>query len=176
MDTIDQKGILQYAGAIVSTPGKDADCIKGLWQFGKILRTVNIRLRSFFLLLAALAFTASAHAENSAMQSAIIREIRKTGATYTLLLDFVEIRDCNCDSGIEIVNANPKLREYTIDRNTKIWLLKNPGELFKAAPQDMIAGRNGKNFGWPFEKDTPFEFHFAAGAKRILEMRQVYLP
>lgn len=48
MDTIDQKGILQYAGAIVSTPGKDADCIKGLWQFGKILRTVNIRLRSFF--------------------------------------------------------------------------------------------------------------------------------
>lgn len=92
------------------------------------------------------------------------------------MLDFVEVRDCNCAGGIEIVNENDKLRNFTLDEKVKIRLLKDASDYADATPEQLAAGRDGKNFGWPFSADTPFEFRFDAAQKRVIEIRQIYFP
>lgn len=109
-------------------------------------------------------------------QPAIIHELVQISGPWEISLDFVEIRDCNCDAGFEIVNTNKKLRRFFLSEKTKILLLKNAGEYREATVTDLAAGRDGKNFGWPFGADTPFEFRFDAKNKTVVEMRQVYLP
>lgn len=118
----------------------------------------------------------TALAAKPGVQAAIIHDIRPSEHGWRVQLDFVEMRDCHCDAGYEIVNKNTKLRTYQIDTAAFIWLLKNAGEYLQATPQDLIAGRKGKKLGWPFDEKTPFEFRFDAENKRVLEMRQVYLP
>lgn len=112
----------------------------------------------------------------AARQAAIIHEIRGDKAEHTFVLDFVEVRDCNCDSGIQIVNQNKKLRSFQAGKAVKIELLKNAAEYRAATVADLEAGLAGKNYGWPFDRSTPFEFRFDAANRRILEIRQIYLP
>lgn len=109
-------------------------------------------------------------------QHALVNEIKTIGANRFMVLDFVEIRDCNCDSGIKIVNDNNKLRRFRFTKTSKIWLLKNPGEYAQATLQQFLDAREGKHFGYGFDSQTPFEFRFDSAGKKILEMRQVYLP
>lgn len=109
-------------------------------------------------------------------QTAIIKEMRKDGGQHVLQLDFVEIRECNCDAGIEIINKNAKLRTFTADAATRIQLLKDAAEFRAASFEELAAGLAGKNLGWPFSQSTPFEFHFDKSRKRILEIRQIYFP
>ncbi len=109
-------------------------------------------------------------------QAAIIHELTQIVGPWNIVLDFVDIRDCNCDAGFEIINANKKLRTFTLDKNVKIQLLKNAGEYVDATVTDLAAARDGKNFGWPFSRDTPFEFRFDPTQKRVIEIRQIYFP
>ncbi len=112
----------------------------------------------------------------SGSQNAIVKEIQSVGQNQFMVLDFVEIRDCNCDSGIKIVNVNKKLRRFNFTNKSKIWLLKNAGEYAEATLQQFMDARAGNHFGWGFDAETPFEFRFDSAGKKILEMRQVYLP
>lgn len=109
-------------------------------------------------------------------QPAIIKTIRAVGQQWLLDLDFVEIRECHCDAGFEVVNKNTKIRSYHATNTTRILLLKNAGEHYAVQMDDLIAARKGKNFGWPFTPTTPFEFQFDATGKIIIEMRQTYEP
>lgn len=126
-----------------------------------------------FVLLFSAVF-AAAKAPNAA-QAAIIRDISQTGTGHVLRLDFVEIRECNCDAGFEIINKNSKLRSFTADAKTRVQLLKNAAEYRTASLEELSAGLAGKNFGWPFDNSTPFEFHFD-GENHIREIRQIYFP
>jgi len=118
----------------------------------------------------------SLSAADRKLQPAIIKELVQISGPWEITLDFVEIRDCNCDAGFEIVNTNKKLRRFTLSEKTKILLLKNAGEYREATITDLAAARDGKDFGWRFDKDCPFEFRFDAKNKTVVEMRQVYLP
>lgn len=131
-------------------------------------------IRNFLLL--ALACSSLLSGDEKVVQTALVKEIETTGQHRFLVLDFVEVRDCNCDSGIQVVNRNKKLRRLRFTDESKIWLLKNAGEYAQATLQQFRAARTGNHFGWGFDADTPFEFRFDATGKKILEMRQVYLP
>lgn len=129
-------------------------------------------------ILVTLLFTLSAtgFAAQKKFQPAIIRELTQVSGPWQIVLDFVEIRDCNCAGGIEVVNKNGKLRTFTLDKKVKIRLLKDASEYADATPEQLAAGRDGRNFGWPFSADTPFEFRFDAAQKQVTEIRQVYFP
>ena len=96
------------------------------------------------------------------------------GQNWELALDYVEIRTCNCDAGFEIVNNNSKIRRLTADRQTRIYLLKNAADFIEVKMEDLLQARDGKNYGWPFDKETPFDFKLEKN--RILEIRQQYFP
>lgn len=128
------------------------------------------------LLTLLLALCATSFAAEKKYQPAIIRSLTQVSGPWKIVLDFVEVRDCNCAGGIEVVNKNDKLRTFTFDTKVKIRLLKDAGAYADATPEQLAAGRDGKNFGWPFSADTPFEFRFDAAQKRVVEIRQIYFP
>jgi hypothetical protein len=112
----------------------------------------------------------------SVKRQAIITEILRTGTSARLKLDYVEIRDCDCDGGFEIVNNNPLIRTFTTTSKTKIFLLKNSTEFFRATMIELIDGRKGQDLGWSFDKTTPFALTVDEGKKQIVEIRQIYFP
>lgn len=110
---------------------------------------------------------------------ALITDFRQVQGIWTVKLDYVEVKDCNrddCPAGIEISNQNPLIRTFRFTRNTKILLLKNAGEYFQATPQQLIQGLGGRNFGWSFDKYTPFYIKVNEAKREILELKQMYLP
>ncbi len=133
-------------------------------------------------LLSALAFTLQLYATTAtpaapaAKQAAVIHTMQKRGSTWYLKLDFVEVRDCDCDGGVKVINQNNKLRAYSTTPETEVALLKDAAEHRKATMEDLAAGRTGKNQGWPFDASTPFEFRLDNSKKQILEIRQLYFP
>lgn len=109
-------------------------------------------------------------------RQAIITEILRTGSTARIKLDYVEIRECDCDDDFEIVNNNPLIRTFTTTSKTKVFLLKNSSEYFNATILQLIDGRKGKDQGWSFEKSTPFDIVVDEAKKQIVEIRQLYFP
>lgn len=112
-------------------------------------------------------------------RQALITDFRQVQGVWTVKLDYVEVKDCNrddCPAGIEISNQNPLIRTFRFTRNTKILLLKNAGEYFQATPQQLIQGLGGRNFGWSFDKYTPFYIKVDEARREILELKQMYLP
>ncbi len=112
-------------------------------------------------------------------RQALITDFRQVQGVWTVKLDYVEVKDCNrddCPAGIEISNQNPLIRTFRFTRNTKILLLKNAGEYFQATPQQLIQGLGGRNFGWSFNKYTPFYIKVDEARREILELKQMYLP
>ncbi len=112
-------------------------------------------------------------------RQALITDFRQVQGVWTVKLDYVEVKDCNrddCPAGIEISNQNPLIRTFRFTRNTKILLLKNAGEYFQATPQQLIQGLGGRNFGWSFNKYTPFYIKVDETRREILELKQMYLP
>jgi hypothetical protein len=109
-------------------------------------------------------------------RQAIITEILRTGTTARLKLDYVEIKECDCDGGFEIVNNNPLIRTFTTTSKTKIFLLRNSTQFFKATMIQLIDGRKGQDLGWYFDKATPFELTVDEAKKQIVEIRQMYFP
>ena len=109
-------------------------------------------------------------------RQAVITEILRTGTTARLKLDYVEIKDCDCDGGFEISNTNPLIRTFTTTKKTKIFLLKDASQFFQATMIQLIDGRKGQDLGWYFDKTTPFELTVDEGKKQILEIRQIYFP
>ncbi len=110
---------------------------------------------------------------------ALITDFRQVQGVWTVKLDYVEVKDCNrddCPAGIEISNQNPLIRTFRFTRNTRILLLKNAGEYFQATPQQLIQGLGGRNFGWSFDKYTPFYIKVDEARREILELKQMYLP
>lgn len=112
-------------------------------------------------------------------RQALITDFRQVQGVWTVKLDYVEVKDCNrddCPAGIEISNQNPLIRTFRFTRNTRILLLKNAGEYFQATPQQLIQGLGGRNFGWSFDKYTPFYIKVDEARREILELKQMYLP
>lgn len=112
-------------------------------------------------------------------RQALITDFRQVQGVWTVKLDYVEVKDCNrddCPAGIEISNQNPLIRTFRFTPNTKILLLKNAGEYFQATPQQLIQGLGGRNFGWSFDKYTPFYIKVDEARREILELKQMYLP
>lgn len=110
---------------------------------------------------------------------ALVTDFRQVQGVWTVKLDYVEVKDCNrddCPAGIEISNQNPLIRTFRFTRNTKILLLKNAEEYFQATPQQFIQGLGGRNFGWSFDKYTPFYIKVDEAKREILELKQMYLP
>ncbi|MCS7067278.1 MAG: hypothetical protein RMK51_06500 [Meiothermus sp.] len=108
-----------------------------------------------------------------------ITDFRQVQGVWTVKLDYVEVKDCHrddCPAGIEISNQNPLIRTFRFTRSTKILLLKNAGEYFQATPQQLIQGLGGRNFGWSFDRDTPFYIKVDEARREILELKQMYLP
>lgn len=73
-------------------------------------------------------------------------------------------------------NQNPLIRTFRFNPSTKIWLLKNAGEYFQATPQQLIQGLGGKNFGWSFDRYTPFYIKVNEAKREILELHRMDLP
>ncbi|GEM85151.1 hypothetical protein [Meiothermus hypogaeus] len=112
-------------------------------------------------------------------RQALITDFRQMQGVWTVKLDYVEVKDCNrddCPAGIEVSNQNPLIRTFRFTPSTKIWLLKNAGEYFQATPQQLIQGLGGRNFGWSFDKYTPFYIKVNEARREILELKQMYLP
>ncbi|GIW34728.1 hypothetical protein [Meiothermus sp.] len=112
-------------------------------------------------------------------RQALITDFRQMQGVWTVKLDYVEVKDCNrddCPAGIEVSNQNPLIRTFRFTPSTKIWLLKNAGEYFQATPQQLIQGLGGRNFGWSFNKYTPFYIKVNEARREILELKQMYLP
>ncbi len=133
-----------------------------------------MRIIWFFLLL--LSGLGLAQVQNC---EALITDFRQVQGVWTIKLDYVEVKDCNrddCPAGIEVSNQNPLIRTFRFTRSTRIYLLKNAGEYFQATPQQLIQGLGGKNFGWSFDRYTPFYIRVNEARREILELRQMYLP
>lgn len=116
-------------------------------------------------------------------RQAIINEIVRKGTKATLKLDYVEFRECqvpegdtSCDTDMVIVNDNPKIRTFVTTAKTKIMLLKNAGAFFSATMQQLVDGRKGKDLGWLFTKDQPFDITVDETKGQIVEIRQIYFP
>ena len=109
-------------------------------------------------------------------REAVITEILRLRTGARIKLDYVEIRDCDCDGGFEVVNNNPLIRAFTTTAKTKIFLLKDSSQYFTATLAQLIEGRKGKDLGWLFEKSTPFELQVDEAKKQITEIRQIYFP
>ena len=110
---------------------------------------------------------------------ALITDFRQVQGVWTVKLDYVEVKECNrddCPSGIEISNQNPLIRTFRFTPQTKIFLLKNAGAYFQATPQQLIQGLGGRDFGWSFDKYTPFYIKVNEAKREILELKQKYLP
>ncbi len=112
-------------------------------------------------------------------REALITDFRQVQGVWTIKLDYVEVRDCNrddCPAGLEISNQNPLLRTFRFTPSTRIFLLKSAGEYFQATPQQLIQGLGVRNFGWSFDKYTPFYIRVNEAKREIIELRQMYLP
>jgi hypothetical protein len=136
------------------------------------------------LVLAALAITAplllakpNAAEAARVRRDAVLTEIVRTGPRPVLTLDYVEIRECDCDGGFEIRNDNPQLRTFALASSARILLLRNAsGTTFRATVQQLVDARKGRDFGWYFDKDTPLRFTVDEGTRVITEIRQIYFP
>jgi hypothetical protein len=94
------------------------------------------------------------------------RELRRFGLTM----------NNDAPSGIYIRNANPQLRSFSLARGARVRLLKNAGAYFIATPAQLEAGLRGRDYGWRFAWDTPFNALISDVTGQILELKQQYLP
>lgn len=109
-------------------------------------------------------------------KNAIVQKISVSKNTWTLVLDYVEYRECNCDTDFEIVNQNPRLRTFQLAPKAKILLLKDVSKYFDATPTQLLEGLAGKDFGWKFDRYNPFSIRLDEKNSLIYEIRQDYLP